>query len=196
MSLTHRLGIFALLLIIGIFGRLIIELPNRETILAATIIGSSLLGKEAGILIGLVSVAFTDTIIGNTWIFLFTWSAWALIGWFGSFNRFLNAHPFQWIIRSVWAGLFSTLFFYLWTNFGVWAISGMYPRTLEGLLSSYFMGLPFLRYHIQSTLIFVPSLAFLLVAFQFFFRKYFKNYSRSRISIWSANAGDRKTQNG
>jgi len=38
-----------------------------------------------------------------------------------------------------------SVLFYLTTNFAVWTISGMYPRTLTGLLECYLMGLPFLR---------------------------------------------------
>jgi hypothetical protein len=54
------------------------------------------------------------------------------------------------------AGLSANLFFYLWTNFGVWLLSGMYPKTTTGLLMSYVNALPFLRYQLISTLIFIP----------------------------------------
>jgi len=40
--------------------------------------------------------------------------------------------------------LFSVQFFLI-TNFGVWASSGMYPKTMMGLAQSYVMGIPFFR---------------------------------------------------
>jgi len=49
----------------------------------------------------------------------------------------------------------SSIFFYLWTNFGVW-YQGWYPPTLSGLAESYVMGLPFLKFNLVGNLIFVP----------------------------------------
>ena len=42
-------------------------------------------------------------------------------------------------------GLASSLFFFVTTNFAVWAIWDMYPKTLEGLVASYTAALPFYR---------------------------------------------------
>jgi len=44
-------------------------------------------------------------------------------------------------------GLVGALFFYFYTNFGVWLIGNLYPHTFSGLIQSYVMGLPFLRLH-------------------------------------------------
>lgn len=54
------------------------------------------------------------------------------------------------------SGISSTTFFYLWTNFGVWFLGTMYPKTSAGLLMSYINALPFLRMQAISTLFFVP----------------------------------------
>lgn len=37
------------------------------------------------------------------------------------------------------------LFFWLWTNFGVWLTSGMYPHSGQGLLQCYTLAIPFLK---------------------------------------------------
>ncbi|HKS85566.1 MAG TPA: DUF6580 family putative transport protein [Pseudolabrys sp.] len=37
-----------------------------------------------------------------------------------------------------------SLLFFIMTNFAVWAVSGMYPRTLQGLIQCYVAALPFL----------------------------------------------------
>jgi hypothetical protein len=50
--------------------------------------------------------------------------------------------------------------FFLMSNFGVWATSGMYPRTFGGLIACYVAGIPFsLRNDLISTAI-VAGLAF------------------------------------
>src|SRR5579871_3852130 len=42
--------------------------------------------------------------------------------------------------------------FFLMSNFGVWAVSGMYPRTLNGLVACYIAAIPFsLRNDLIST---------------------------------------------
>jgi hypothetical protein len=50
--------------------------------------------------------------------------------------------------------------FFLMSNFGVWAVSGMYPRTFDGLIACYVAGIPFsYRNDLISTAI-VAGLAF------------------------------------
>ena len=50
-------------------------------------------------------------------------------------------------------GLVGALFFYFYTNFGVWLIGNWYPHTLAGLIQSYVMGLPFLKLHAVSSML-------------------------------------------
>lgn len=42
-------------------------------------------------------------------------------------------------------GTLGAVLFFLLSNFGVWWITAMYPKTWEGLLQCYTMGLPFFR---------------------------------------------------
>ncbi|MGB1558457.1 MAG: DUF6580 family putative transport protein, partial [Oceanococcaceae bacterium] len=44
--------------------------------------------------------------------------------------------------------------FFLLTKFAVWAGSGMYPPTLEGLVACYVAGIPFFGNSLASTLLF------------------------------------------
>lgn len=43
------------------------------------------------------------------------------------------------------AALSSSLLFFVTTNFAVWAFSGMYPQTMDGLIACYLAALPFLK---------------------------------------------------
>ena len=44
-----------------------------------------------------------------------------------------------------WAVLAASVLFFLLTNLGVWAVSGLYPKTLQGLMACYTAAIPFFR---------------------------------------------------
>lgn len=46
-------------------------------------------------------------------------------------------------VRIGSAAIASATLFYLTTNFGVWAFSGMYPKTIAGLVGCYIAAIPF-----------------------------------------------------
>lgn len=129
--------------------------PNVELIMTAAILASLYLGRSWGLAVALASLAISDWVLGNTLIMIFTWSAFAVITAAGA-----------WVRRSpVQAGVFglvSALFFYFWTNLGVWLIGGLYPHTLAGLLRSYIMGLPFLKLHAVSSVLFLSASVWLI----------------------------------
>jgi len=60
--------------------------------------------------------------------------------------------------RVAGAGLAGALAFFLVTNFGVWALGGTYPLTLEGLATCYVRGLPQLGNTALSMVVFLPVL--------------------------------------
>lgn len=51
--------------------------------------------------------------------------------------------------------LAGSILFYLTTNFAVWAFSGMYVPTIEGLMLSYTMALPFFKFTLLGDLFYV-----------------------------------------
>lgn len=48
-------------------------------------------------------------------------------------------------LQVLGASLATAFSFFLVSNFAVWAVWEMYPKTLDGLMTSYLMGLPFFR---------------------------------------------------
>ncbi|MGD8744131.1 MAG: hypothetical protein PVJ52_00865 [Candidatus Woesebacteria bacterium] len=144
--------------------------PNYELVTTAMILAVHYTGKKEGFLLTLAIVAFTDRIIGNTSIFLFTWSGFLISALFASdvlkkFNKRKNK-----LQNPITSGSFdpatltitafsANILFFLWTNFGVWFLDswGMYPDNVYGLLLSYINALPFLKNQLVSTLVFVPS---------------------------------------
>lgn len=162
MTMSHSFSpqriIAALALILfGVIGRVILQdLPNIETITVVSLLAGSLLGGTWTIVVGLMTVAASDIFIGNTTIMLFTWSAWAVMGFFGWALRKRKKQPLRHALELTGMGLLGNIFFYLWTNAGVWLIGGLYPSTIDGLWMSYIAGLPFLRMQFLSTLVIVP----------------------------------------
>ena len=144
--------------------RVLIDLgPNTELVTIAMLLSAAYLGRKQSFWLTFLILAATDLIIGNTNIFIFTWSGFlipALVS-AGVFKNF-KARGLKKAGLGTLAGVGANLFFYFWTNFGVWLMGTMYPNTLGGLVTSYVNALPFLKMQLVSTLTFVP-LGFILL---------------------------------
>ena len=140
------------LIVIGIALRFLPHTPNFTPVAAIAIFGGVYLNKKYSLIVPLALMMASDFFIGFHNVVLFTWGSFALIALLSSR---LKKHKN--ILGIAGASIFSSLLFYLITNFGVWAM-GWYPRTLEGLVNCYVMGLPFLRDFTVAT--FVYSFAF------------------------------------
>ncbi|MBD5788238.1 hypothetical protein IF650_18925 [Cellulosimicrobium terreum] len=133
--------------------------PNLELVTAATFVAAVLLRSRWAFVVPLVVTVVSDLVMGNTSIALFTWSAWAIIG----ISAYLVRDTTGW--RRIGAGaafgVGGSLFFYLWTNFGVWfqGRGTWYPAGWDGLMASYVAGLPFLRTMLVGNLVLVPLAA-------------------------------------
>lgn len=148
------------LIAFGAVGRLLLQdLPNIETITVVSLLAGSLLGGVWTFAVGLAVVGLTDMVIGNTSIALYTWSAWLVMGVFGWIVRRGRGRVLRHAAVLTGMGLLGNAFFYAWTNFGVWHIGGLYPHTFDGLMLSYAMGLPFLKYQLLSTVMIVPAVS-------------------------------------
>ena len=152
-----------LLILIGVAGRVffveVIKIPNLEIVSAFSLLAGSVLGGVFAFLAPLAIISLSDVFIGNTNILLFTWSAFGFIGLSGVFLQ-AGLPPRQKAIKSLfWCGGFGVLaacFFFLYTNFGWWVLSGMYPHTLSGLVACYINGLPFFKTNLIGDIIFTP----------------------------------------
>lgn len=154
-------AVFAVLLItIALVERLWFDLgPNIELVTVVMLLAAAYLDYRWSLLVVAGVMGVSDLVLGNTRIFLFTWSAFALaaVGAGSMFSRFrLRSNSL--VLFGTGMGVGSSLFFYLWTNFGVWWLDswGMYADDLSGLVASYINAWPFLKLSLVSTLVFVP----------------------------------------
>lgn len=158
-----------ILIILAIAERLWFDLgPNVELVTTATILTSIYLGKEYAIIVPLLILGFSDMFLGNTNIMLFTWSAFIVEGlftwWLARRVKFNNRKIISKLFCISGFGVGASLWFFLWTNFGVWFLDswGMYPKTLSGLTLCYIAGLPFLKLNLLGNIIFIITASLML----------------------------------
>lgn len=85
---------------------------------------------------------------------LFGW--WTLFTYSGCIAMILlgtQLSPQPQFTRTIVFTMGVSLGYWLWTNFGVWLFTEMYPKTLEGLSACYTAALPFLRSALLGTII-------------------------------------------
>jgi hypothetical protein len=84
-----------------------------------------------------------------SWDLLLTWAWYAGMLCLGARLR-ENARP----LPVLGAALSGSVSFFLVSNFGVWAATAMYPKTLAGLMTCYAAAVPFFRRGMEGDLLF------------------------------------------
>jgi len=138
--------LFAVLLVIltvvSVVLRLLPHMPNFAPIGALALFTGLYTTRKSWLFIPLVIMFISDIFIGfYDWkimlVVYLSFLAYAVIGRIIKNNKSVFT-----VIGGTFAG---ALLFYLVTNFAVWAFSGMYPHTLQGLTLCYEMALLFFR---------------------------------------------------
>jgi hypothetical protein len=88
-----------------------------------------------------------------SWDLFFTWGWYAAMLWMGAALR-ANAKP----LRIAGAALTGSVSFFLISNFGVWAATAMYPKSVSGLIACYAAGIPFVRQTLAGDLLYTTAM--------------------------------------
>lgn len=131
-------------------------MPNLELVTATALASALLLPASRAWIAPLAVIAVTDVLIGNSMIFLFTWSAWLVTAAFAlGVRRFSGKRM---VLVGTGLGAVASTWFFLWTNGGVWLMGDgtMYARSWEGLVQCYVAGIPFYRNMLVGNLVLVP----------------------------------------
>ena len=164
---------FLLIVCLGVLGRIFfvnyIAVPNFEIVSSLALLSGFYLGGVFSFIAPLLIIFLSDLFIGNNAIIFFTWTAFGLIGLMGLFMKKLhkgrppkNSGVQFWgglpltILQAPIFGIFASCFFFLFTNFGWWVLSGMYPYSLQGLFACYVNGIPFFKTNLLGNLILTP----------------------------------------
>ena len=144
-----------LLIIVGISiaTRLLPHPPNFTPIAALALFAGVYASRISKwyLLLPLGAMLLSDVFIG-----FYEWKVMALV--YGSFLAIalvgLLVRKYKNFGTVLLGSLGSAILFYLATNFAVWAFSGMYAPTFEGLMLSYTMALPFFKFTLAGNLIY------------------------------------------
>ncbi len=137
------------LIIIGVIARLVPHPWNTTPVMAIALFGGTYLSKRWAILLPLITIIASDAILGWHNTMAFNWLAFALTGTLAWWVR-----PKPSAIRIFSASLLGSLLFFFITNFGVWAIGGIYPHSEAGLRNCFIAAIPFYRNTLAGDLIF------------------------------------------
>ena len=148
--------------------RIVPHPPNFTPLLSGAIFLPYLFeDKRAVVLLPILMMLATDFILGFHGLMLWTYASFFIIGLLSLqfFKLTLN--------RVLMLSLASPILFFVITNFGVWAESDLYSKSVEGLMACYALGIPFYANSAVSTLLF--SSCFFFIASLLREKSVFKN---------------------
>ena len=155
---------------------------NFELITATMVIASIYLSRKESATMVFFVLFFSDLILGNSNIFIFTWTGFLLPALL--IHKLVKKDGIsQKLLSGILAGASSVGFFFLWTNFGVWLTTSMYSKDIFGLLNSYVNAVPFLRNQAMSVLSFVPAGILLTELYFQMIKKIRKKYSINQVYV-------------
>ena len=135
-------------IVFGILGRLVPHAPNMTPMTSVALFGGAQLSRARAFAVTTLTLIASDMLLAaveghsifGTWS-LFTYSGFAAVVLAGMFLRTVPTAG-----RTLGMLFGSSLFFWVWTNFGVWLVGEgtPYAHTVDGLAACYIAALPFL----------------------------------------------------
>jgi ABC-type proline/glycine betaine transport system permease subunit len=157
-ALSTREKLLIAFVLIAILSRLIPHLPNFTAVTATALFaGRHFKNKILAFAAPLTVMILSDLILGFYTISLFVYASFAAVVFLGQWSQKMN----------VLIVLFSSLTFFVISNFGVWLLG--YPLTLEGFIACYTAAIPFFRNAILGDLFYA---AILYYSFKWVERRY------------------------
>ncbi|MGZ3769902.1 MAG: DUF6580 family putative transport protein [Bdellovibrio sp.] len=139
-----------LMILAAAFSRLIPHPWNFTAIGAMALFGGTYLpSKKYSLVVPLAALFLSDLVLGlhSTMVFVYlAFTIIVLLGW--SLRESRSA------FRVGTLSLVSSSIFFLISNFGVWTVADIYPKTLLGLEECYVAGIPFFGNQIYGDLFF------------------------------------------
>jgi hypothetical protein len=152
--LTPRLIALVSAVLAAALFRLVPHPPNFSPIAAMALFSGAYFGRKGlAFAAPLGAMLVSDAVLGFHGGMLVVYGSLALIvvlGWLLTAKRSAG--------RIAAAAVSASVLFYLVTNFGVWALGDMYPKTLAGLGACYVAALPFFQNSLAGDLVFTALL--------------------------------------
>jgi hypothetical protein len=174
--LNQNVLILSLVVFLAAFSRVIPHAPNFSIIGALALFsGAFFQNKYLRFSVPLSAMLLSDLVIGFHATMPFVYGSFILVSFLGKF-LVKDKQPLKLISFS----LLSSILFFLITNFGVWLATEMYSKTISGLITSYYMGLPFFRNTILSDLVYSFTL--------FYGYTYLENKTKSILKVYNSSS--------
>lgn len=137
--------------LIATVGRLMPHPANVTPLTSLSILSSRYFNVKQSALITLLSLFLSDVLLAFFQGYSI-FGTWSLFTYSGFLSITLLNHRFLHKVKNckffgqffICTG-FSVLGYWLWTNFGTWLCTTLYPHSLPGLMNCYTAALPFLR---------------------------------------------------
>ena len=139
---------------VGAVVRLIPHPPNVAPLTAMALFAGTRFSYRTAAVLAIGAMLAGDLLLGWVAENLMGYVALALTAGVGCWIASRQQRP-----TAILAGsLAGSLAFFALSNFGVWWVSGMYPRTLAGLSACYVAGVPFYRNQVVGDLAYAAAL--------------------------------------
>ena len=144
-----------ILISLVVVARLMPHVWNVAPVAAVALLAGVYLPKKWGWSVPLLAMFISDSLIGfyDAGVMLSVYVSYLAMFWFAHYVKPNQA--WQWLGAS----LASSTFFFVVTNFAVWASSNWYEKSWSGLQLCYYLALPFFRNTMLGDLIYVGALA-------------------------------------
>jgi len=147
---------FGLLTLSAVITRWIPHPSNFTALLAVAIFAPVVLSPRLAIAVVLTSVLLSDLLLGFHSLVPVVYASLLALVFVGQMIPQNQTSMKRWTGMAIGGFLGSALFF-ITTNLAVWAFSGMYPLTENGLVTCFMLALPFFNNSLVSTFIYLAA---------------------------------------
>lgn len=130
--------------------RLLPHWPNVSPVAAMALFGGAYFSdKRVALIVPFLALFLSDLVLGlhNSMIFVYAGFALTVVIGFQLQKRMT-------ITNTAFAVVASSVVFFLLTNFGAWMTSGLYAKSMAGLMEAYVAGIPFFQNSLLGNLVY------------------------------------------
>ena len=168
--------------LVAAVSRLVPHAPNFTAAGAASIYSGRYLSGATRFVVPLGIMLITDFLLGFHRTMPFVYFCFAVNVLLGIW---ISRKPT--VYKILGATLLSSILFFVVTNFGVWLVGELYPKTVQGLIACYANAIPFARNTLMGDMVFVGAMFGLTELVKKYQNKFFVD-NNERRALWPAQA--------
>lgn len=134
--------------------RVLPHLPNVSPVAAMALFGGAYFAdKRMAFIVPFLALLLSDLVIGFHDTMVFVYAGFALTVFIG-----IKIQKNITLSHVAASAVGASVLFFLLTNLGAWATSGIYPMTMNGLMQAYVAAIPFFQNSLLGNLVFTALL--------------------------------------